>query len=926
MTVNKPEELQEDEEFFKGMSEGMNIDFWNGDNNGFQFNMDFNDTQNGEPQNITVEELPKHGDFGGGNFFSFPEYEQNTKKVLENNLSQQQVSIPFDRTENNSPNRSARQSYGRKQEIAGFETFVPNPDQRDTRQPNPSSAARNDHHHSAHHPSQPLDQFGKFNPFSSDESTKGHEEIVTIQGPRESGNEATGFEGWAGWKKGDKKPAVKKANIEQESINQQIKSQIPIFPREREPEHVVLPKSQHPTPQEHQEDSTSFNDFNKYGNPLPQPAPINLMAQNKHLLPNLDLTSDLDDGPAIPPVQLNFSYGSAQQPPRNTNAPTSTSEQHISPQTTSTFDGKEFYTKGVEAKGGSQFPLVHPTVDKFGRASNHQPYGDNSFIPPPPEPPKTDDNYIIHNHKKKTLEIFSPSDGRHEQQPKLDFTPLHEPHLINPSMRPSIPVIGPGAPIVVPSDRSKNNFGIHPHPTNEVFDIGKPRETPDAGDNDFNFKNKQPTKNNIAVPSDDDKFFENFDHTKFFADEIPQNKPLVKEPAKTIPSQVSQPYGQVQQTSIPTPFQPTQPIIQPQQPIFEQSRQPPEQVVRPQESVIQKPQIIKSQPVGNIDLLGLDITPTNTSVQLPMLATTSPTSKTNPFEDDSSPISSPNVPSPTEVSPQPVPQPPPVAQPLPIEPPSLNNYHLIQHDKILHRESVAQNKSTSELLGRLTLTVHSPQPTQTTQPPPSALGATVRIGLVGDYWLREGLAKRIPPNDQNGIVEDLPSAVEVNLQGRTGRCFQEYVIKPPLLKIQKLPCLMKHQLQEKTLKVKVYTNSMYAAYSLGGAKLTVRISKPLNKFQFESSNPSFTIQGRDICYPLDTIKYGERFDLVFQILEFAVTFEAAEVTLSLPTVLEDKLEVRVETASHLGPGASREFNYLKHYHRSLEYKCALTFN
>jgi hypothetical protein len=77
--------------------------------------------------------------------------------------------------------------------------------------------------------------------------------------------------------------------------------------------------------------------------------------------------------------------------------------------------------------------------------------------------------------------------------------------------------------------------------------------------------------------------------------------------------------------------------------------------------------------------------------------------------------------------------------------PSLNNYHLIQHDKILHRESVAQNKSTSELLGRLTLTVHSPQPTQTTQPPPSALGATVRIGLVGDYWLREGLAKRIPP-------------------------------------------------------------------------------------------------------------------------------------------------------------------------------------
>ena len=76
---------------------------------------------------------------------------------------------------------------------------------------------------------------------------------------------------------------------------------------------------------------------------------------------------------------------------------------------------------------------------------------------------------------------------------------------------------------------------------------------------------------------------------------------------------------------------------------------------------------------------------------------------------------------------------------------------------------------------------------------------------------------------------------------------------------------------------------------------------------------------------MDHIKFGERFDLEFQILEFAVTFEAAEVIVSLPVLFEDKLDVRVETASHLGLGALREFNYKKNYHKKLEFKCSLTF-
>ena len=88
------------------------------------------------------------------------------------------------------------------------------------------------------------------------------------------------------------------------------------------------------------------------------------------------------------------------------------------------------------------------------------------------------------------------------------------------------------------------------------------------------------------------------------------------------------------------------------------------------------------------------------------------------------------------------------------------------------------------------------------------------------------------------------------MMGQENRCFQEYVMKGFLLTKEKLPCLMKHQAKVKNLKVKVYTNNLYSGHTMEGAKLLLRVSKPLNKFQFETSNPLFTISGRDFFWPV----------------------------------------------------------------------------
>ena len=84
--------------------------------------------------------------------------------------------------------------------------------------------------------------------------------------------------------------------------------------------------------------------------------------------------------------------------------------------------------------------------------------------------------------------------------------------------------------------------------------------------------------------------------------------------------------------------------------------------------------------------------------------------------------------------------------------------------------------------------------------------------------------------------------------GKETRTFQEYVMKGLLLKKEKLPCLIKYQTKEKNLKLKVYTNTLYSSYATEGMKLVVRVSKPLNKFQFETSNPAFSISGQDVVW------------------------------------------------------------------------------
>ena len=812
------EQTQEEEEFFKGMNEGGHTDFGFGQddgNGGNQFEFNFEE-QKKEGHDVMVFEMPIETE---RNFeFSFPESKSRSKQVLENKLPEQHSTIPFDRTETNSPNRSKRQSFS-KQARNTYEVDQPSTPSSIFAEENrlpvhksyepvhifpsrppfegsylPSPETLNDHHLRERHfnpihiysqtsqsvessPSIQPQSYRATNPFGNNtpqhSPPKSNEfDIIKITSPKDTAGEDSG--NWEGWgkrpktvdpsrllqgRKDDEDNEFKGwGNMNMEESNVVIKTEDTIhqmvsnedrlkrMPFTNSPyaqvnaghEHQISQNTQASLSNPYAEHQRSIphkspitlpqNDVN-FTNPkvapttIPSPQQVNqqeeIMFTRGYKQPVLDLTSDLTDTKQIRTRQLSGRL--------HTPLIEEQKQQFYQPEKLVTSYGYSATPRTKEELVVPPLPSIHEGKEQvFEPGQVHWRHHEQIFSPENSQTKSETFNFSQPQGRlpqsKEEVKLVYSQGSRFE----YDQTVNTDPQQVQQQFTQHIP-------------RNKSQgIDINILPENNTGHL-------DQNDSAFNFSKVQ-GQNTISIMPEEKDFFGDFDSTNFF-NEKPQQTTY-----QTIQTFHSHPAAG--QLHSPKPIEILHhPVYQ--TPVQE-TKKPPNMPY----------QVMRTSGTDNIDLLGLDITPVGSNINHPILGFQNPKSS-NPFEEDSpgqSHVHSASLQTPNHhTDPIILPAMPivplvPIIQPSsPVSPservdspPSLNNFQLLHIDKLLHRESLSTKTTITELIGRLSLS------TMVT----SASHAKVRVALVGDYWHREGLAKRVPPKDLEGIVEDLPCAVE----------------------------------------------------------------------------------------------------------------------------------------------------------------------
>ena len=300
-----------------------------------------------------------------------------------------------------------------------------------------------------------------------------------------------------------------------------------------------------------------------------------------------------------------------------------------------------------------------------------------------------------------------------------------------------------------------------------------------------------------------------------------QQKPIIPPlPVRISPSRQANPFAE--ETSTPRNRDDSFDIPKPKE--FFDSHQ------SDSDSFFRKPMV--KQNALDLDLLGLDIvspphnpTKTHHPTLIPLDSLIEPSflvgEPRNPFEDDSP------TDHPTYTPTQPIPPPlPPIQKPAQFYLPQDISFIRLHHKEYLsYIESKVGSASTSKLTlsGMIT--------------PVSTMGDTsVKMSLLGEVW---GNSKQVE-------VKKGPVSTKWIKTGETG---VEYSLRETVLRKDKLPSLIKHQMKnEKQVTLKLYTNLLYAKQSMSGASVLIRVSKQLNKFQFEASKQHNEIRGNGIYW------------------------------------------------------------------------------
>jgi hypothetical protein len=132
--------------------------------------------------------------------------------------------------------------------------------------------------------------------------------------------------------------------------------------------------------------------------------------------------------------------------------------------------------------------------------------------------------------------------------------------------------------------------------------------------------------------------------------------------------------------------------------------------------------------------------------------------------------------------------------------------------------------------------------------------------------------------------------------------WQDYIVRSEWIHKDRIPGIIRHRLEDQKLRLRLFTNVNYAGQKME-ASISVKTSKPLNRFQLEASNESFTVANSEltwkVCQPvikLDDLKYGDSFELQLQIIEYSVKIEYISFRSSLPLSVRDSLQVGFQTA------------------------------